>query len=205
MVPANEQGAGFMAEGYARSTGKPGVVLVTSGPGATNMVTPVRNAMADSIPMVVICGQVNRASIGTDAFQEAPMTSVMGSVAKHVFLITSPEKLESTICAAFEIASSGRPGPVVIDIPKDIQTSMIAPDTGTSINISAYRNRQKQIEKNTLSSAECNHFFKLLSESKRPLLYVGGGVIAANACDSLRGFAENFRYLSQQPSWASAP
>jgi|TARA_Y100000031_G_scaffold76613_1_gene84291 acetolactate synthase-1/2/3 large subunit len=193
VVPANEQGAGFMAEGYARSTGRPGVVLVTSGPGATNTVTPVRNAMADSIPMVVVCGQVNKTSIGTDAFQEAPMTSVMGSVAKHVFLVTHPEKLESTICAAFKIASSGRPGPVVIDIPKDIQTSMIAPNTSASINISAYQNRQKQIEKNTLSDTECNHFFKLLGKSKRPLLYVGGGVIAANACDSLQGFAEKFQ------------
>ncbi len=88
IVPANEQGAGFMASGYARATGKPGIVLVTSGPGATNTVTPVRDAMADSIPMIVICGQVNRSSIGSDAFQEAPITSVMGSVAKHVFLIT---------------------------------------------------------------------------------------------------------------------
>ena len=117
IVPANEQGAGFMAAGYSRSTGQVGVAIVTSGPGATNMVTPVRDCMADSIPMVVICGQVARAAIGTDAFQEAPVAAVMSSVAKHVFLVTEPEKLEATMRAAFEIARSGRPGPVVVDIP----------------------------------------------------------------------------------------
>ena len=111
IVPANEQGAGFMAAGYSRSTGQVGVALVTSGPGATNMVTPVRDCIADSIPMVVICGQVPRAAIGSDAFQEAPIASVMGAVAKHVFLVTDPEKLEGTIRAAFELARTGRPGP----------------------------------------------------------------------------------------------
>ena len=105
IVPANEQGAGFMASGYSRATGKPGIVMVTSGPGATNTVTPVRDAMADSIPMIVICGQVNRSSIGSDAFQEAPITSVMGSVAKHVFLVTDENKLAATIRAAFETVS----------------------------------------------------------------------------------------------------
>ena len=151
IVPANEQGAGFMASGYARATGKPGVVLVTSGPGATNTVTPVRDAMADSTPLVVICGQVSRVSIGTDAFQEAPITSVMGSVAKHVFLVTEPEKLEATMRAAFEISTSGRPGPVVVDIPKDIQNSMIAPNQEASLNIAAYRGRLNEIEANKKS------------------------------------------------------
>ena len=96
IVPANEQGAGFMAAGYARASGRVGVVMVTSGPGATNCVTPVRDCMADSMPIVVICGQVATAAIGTDAFQEAPVTAVMGSVAKHVFLVTDPLRLEST-------------------------------------------------------------------------------------------------------------
>src|SRR5690606_13907415 len=100
IVPANEQGAGFMASGYARASGKPGVVLVTSGPGATNCVTPVRDSTADSVPMVVISGQVPRSAVGTDAFQEAPVAAVMGSVAKHVFLVTDPEKLEATIRTA---------------------------------------------------------------------------------------------------------
>src|SRR5277367_1205779 len=121
IVPANEQGAGFMAAGYARAGGGVGVCLVTSGPGATNTVTPVRDCMADSVPIVVICGQVPTTSIGTDAFQEAPVPSIMGAVAKHVFLITDPSKLEATVRTAFEIARSGRPGPVVIDIPKDVQ------------------------------------------------------------------------------------
>src|SRR3954463_10961935 len=97
IVPANEQGAGFMAAGYARSSGRVGVCLVTSGPGATNTVTPIRDCMADSIPIVVICGQVAVSAIGSDAFQEAPVPSIMGSVAKHIFLFTDPEKLEATI------------------------------------------------------------------------------------------------------------
>ena len=145
IVPANEQGAGFMASGYSRATGKPGIVMVTSGPGATNTVTPVRDAMADSIPMIVICGQVNRSSIGSDAFQEAPITSVMGSVAKHVFLVTDEDKLAATIRAAFEISTSGRPGPVVVDIPKDIQTASIDFDTSSTLNINAYRERVQSI------------------------------------------------------------
>ena len=103
IVPANEQGAGFMAAGYARSSGRVGVVMVTSGPGATNCVTPVRDCMADSIPIVVICGQVSTAAIGSDAFQEAPVTAIMGSVAKHVFLVTDPTRLEATMRTAFEI------------------------------------------------------------------------------------------------------
>ncbi len=121
IVPANEQGAGFMAAGYARASGRVGVVMVTSGPGATNCVTPVRDCMADSIPIVVICGQVATGSIGTDAFQEAPVSALMGSVAKHVFLVTDPLELEATMRTAFEIARTGRPGPVVIDVPKDVQ------------------------------------------------------------------------------------
>ena len=193
IVPANEQGAGFMASGYARASGKPGVVLVTSGPGATNTVTPVRDAMADSTPLVVICGQVARASIGTDAFQEAPITSVMGSVAKHVFLVTEPEKLEATMRAAFEIATSGRPGPVVVDIPKDIQNSMIAPDQEASLNIAAYRGRLNEIEASELNDSECKEFFEYLDQSERPLLYVGGGVIAGDGSKSLRDFSEKFQ------------
>jgi len=193
IVPANEQGAGFMASGYARAAGKPGVVLVTSGPGATNTVTPVRDAMADSTPLVVICGQVARASIGTDAFQEAPITSVMGSVAKHVFLVTEPEKLEATMRAAFEIATSGRPGPVVVDIPKDIQNSMIAPNQEASLNIAAYRGRLNEIEASELNDSECKEFFEYLDQSERPLLYVGGGVIAGDGSKSLRDFSEKFQ------------
>ena len=106
IVPANEQGAGFMAAGYARASGKVGVFLVTSGPGATNSVTPIRDCMADSVPVVLICGQVPRAAIGSDAFQEAPVFNIMSPCAKHVFLVEDPEELEATVRSAFEIAYS---------------------------------------------------------------------------------------------------
>ena len=193
IVPANEQGAGFMASGYARSTGKPGIVLVTSGPGATNTVTPVRDAMADSIPMIVICGQVNRSSIGSDAFQEAPITSVMGSVAKHVFLVTKEEKLAATLRAAFEIATSGRPGPVVVDVPKDVQTASIEFEINSTLNINAYRERLKTIENNRLSDQQCESFYNYLRASNRPLIYSGGGTIAAEASKELRSFSDRFQ------------
>ena len=113
-----------MAAGYARSTGKVGVFLVTSGPGATNSVTPIRDCMADSVPVVLITGQVPRAALGSDAFQEAPVFTLMSTCAKHAFLVTNPEELEATVRSAFEIARSGRPGPVVVDIPKDVQNWM---------------------------------------------------------------------------------
>src|SRR5436190_12736728 len=121
IVPATEQGAGFMAAGYPRSSGKVGVFLVTSGPGATNAVTPIRDSQADSIPVVLITGQVPRAAMGTDAFQEAPVFNIMASCAKHVFLVTDEHKVEATMRSAFELARSGRPGPVVVDIPRDVQ------------------------------------------------------------------------------------
>ena len=193
IVPANEQGAGFMASGYARATGNPGIVLVTSGPGATNTVTPVRDAMADSIPMIVICGQVNRSSIGSDAFQEAPITSVMGSVAKHVFLVTKEEKLAATLRAAFEISTSGRPGPVVVDVPKDIQTASIEFDANSRLNINAYRERRQAIENNRLSDQQCESFYNYLQASNKPLIYSGGGTIAADASKELRNFSDRFQ------------
>src|SRR6266853_2732807 len=123
IVPATEQGAGFMAAGYARSSGRVGVSLVTSGPGATNSVTPVRDCQADSVPVVLITGQVPRAAMGTDAFQEAPVFNIMAACAKHVFLVTDETKLEATMRRAFDIARSGRPGPVVVEIPKDVQNT----------------------------------------------------------------------------------
>lgn len=194
IVPANEQGAGFMAAGYARSTGQVGVVLVTSGPGATNMVTPVRDCMADSIPMVVICGQVPRAAIGSDAFQEAPIAAVMGTVAKHVFLVTDPEKLEATIRTAFELARSGRPGPVVVDIPKDVQNWQGRfHGHGTLPSIGTYRRRMQEVGSRRLSEAQQHSFFQLLAASKRPLIYAGGGVIHAGAAEVLREFSRAFQ------------
>ena len=192
IVPANEQGAGFMAQGYARASGKVGVAVVTSGPGATNTVTPVRDAMADSIPLVVICGQVPTAAIGTDAFQEAPVSSIMASCAKHVFLVTDARKLEATLRTAFEIARSGRPGPVVVDIPKDVQNTEIVFEGTGSLPVPGYRARLEAIESAHLDRPSCAKFFELLWEAKRPLIYAGGGVIAANASRALRDFAQAF-------------
>ena len=192
IVPANEQGAGFMAAGYSRATGKVGTVMVTSGPGATNMVTPVRDCAADSVPMVVICGQVPRAAIGTDAFQEAPITAVMGSVAKHVFLVTDPDRLEATIRTAYEIARTGRPGPVVVDVPKDVQNWQGTFDGTTRLPIPGYRTRLQRVTDNELSDADCAQFLQLLVESERPLLYAGGGVVNGNASPAMRRFAARF-------------
>ena len=193
IVPANEQGAGFMAAGYARASGRVGVVMVTSGPGATNCVTPVRDCMADSIPIVVICGQVPTAAIGSDAFQEAPVTAVMGSVAKHVFLVTDPTRLEATMRTAFEIARTGRPGPVVVDVPKDVQNWQGTFFGENHLPIPGYRQRLAAVEANTLTDESCQQFFSLLGESKRPLIYAGGGVVNANASASLRAFASAFQ------------
>jgi acetolactate synthase-1/2/3 large subunit len=192
VVPANEQGAGFMAAGYARASGEVGVVMVTSGPGATNTVTPVRDSMADSVPMVVICGQVPTAAVGTDAFQEAPVAAIMGAVAKHVFLVTDAEKLEATVRSAFELARTGRPGPVVVDIPKDIQ-NWEGPFKGSgTLPLQGYRRRLAKVEANILGDDACERFYTMLSESERPLIYAGGGVINANATKAMRRFANEY-------------
>jgi acetolactate synthase-1/2/3 large subunit len=192
IVPANEQGAGFMAAGYARASGRVGVAIVTSGPGATNTVTPIRDSMADSIPMVVICGQVPTSAIGSDAFQEAPVPSIMGSVAKHIFLVTDATKLEATIRTAFEIARTGRPGPVVLDIPKDVQNWSGEFKGAGALPMPGYRKRLEALTTDIIDGTEANHFFEMLGESQRPLIYAGGGVVNGNASAELREFAESF-------------
>jgi acetolactate synthase I/II/III large subunit len=193
IVPANEQGAGFMAAGYARASGRVGVALVTSGPGATNTVTPVRDSMADSVPIVVICGQVPTTAIGTDAFQEAPVPSIMGAVAKHVFLVTDPAKLEATVRTAFELARTGRPGPVVLDIPKDVQNWTGVFHGSGRLPVPGYRQRMNRLEANKVPEAACADFFAALGAAKRPLIYAGGGVINANAAHALREFSREFQ------------
>ncbi len=192
VVPANEQGAGFMAAGYSRASGRVGVAVVTSGPGATNMVTPVRDSMADSIPLVVICGQVGTASIGSDAFQEAPISNIMGACAKHVFLVTDAAQLEATVRAAFTLARSGRPGPVVVDVPKDVQNMPLTWRGSGELALAGYRARLRAVEQSALADADCAAFFAALMQSKRPLIYAGGGVIAAAAADALRAFVDAF-------------
>ncbi len=189
VVPANEQGACFMAAGYARASGKVGVVMVTSGPGATNTVTPVRDCMADSVPIVVICGQVPTNAIGSDAFQEAPVSAIMGAVAKHVFLVTDPSRLEATVRTAFELARTGRPGPVVIDIPKDVQNWDGRYQGKGTLELTGYSHRLQTVMDNRLSDDACERFCKMLAESERPLIYAGGGVIVGNATKPMRRFA----------------
>jgi acetolactate synthase-1/2/3 large subunit len=192
VVPATEQGAGFMAAGYARSSGRVGVSLVTSGPGATNSVTPVRDCQADSIPIVLITGQVPRAAMGTDAFQEAPVFSIMAACAKHVFLVTDETKVEATMRTAFHVARSGRPGPVVVDIPRDVQLSKGVFAGSGLLPLRGYEDRLRELERATLSSAQSDAFFRLLGAAERPLIYAGGGVLNADAAPELRAFAERF-------------
>lgn len=190
VVPANEQGAAFMAAGYARASGRVGVVLVTSGPGATNTVTPVRDCLADSVPIVVICGQVPTSAIGVDSFQEAPISSIMGGCAKHVFLVTDATRLEATVRTAFEIARSGRPGPVVIDIPKDIQNWQGVFSGGTRLPLPGYRARLGA--ERELAPEQCESFHQLLRQARRPLIFAGGGVINGEASRALSAFADTF-------------
>ena len=192
IVPANEQGAGFMAQGYARASGRVGVALVTSGPGATNTVTPVRDAMADSVPIVVICGQVPTAAIGSDAFQEAPVSNIMSGCAKHVFLVTEAGKLEATLRSAFEIARTGRPGPVVVDIPKDVQNANLVFAGRGSLPLPGYRARLRALDEAALSDEQCRRLFEALERARRPLIYAGGGVVAGEAAPALRAFAHEF-------------
>jgi len=178
----HEQGAGHAAEGYARSTGKCGVALVTSGPGATNMVTPITDAMMDSIPMVVICGQVPTHLIGTDAFQEADTTGITRSCAKHNYLVTDVDQLARTIHEAFHIATSGRPGPVVIDIPKDVQFANGTYVGKDGVHKATYSPRIDPMPEAIEAVAD------LIAASRRPILYTGGGVINSGpqASEALR-------------------
>jgi acetolactate synthase I/II/III large subunit len=193
IVPANEQGAGFMAAGYARASGRVGVFLVTSGPGATNCVTPIRDCMADSVPVVLICGQVPRNAIGTDAFQEAPVFNLMSSCAKHVFLVEEPEDLEATVRTAFEIARSGRPGPVVIDVPKDVQNWHGVFRGEGFIHFQGHEERLKELVSARVSEEKCASFYDMLRKSERPLIYAGGGIINDGAAEKLRKFASTLK------------
>ena len=149
--------------------------------------------MADSVPIVVICGQVPTTAIGTDAFQEAPVPSIMGAVAKHVFLVTDPTKLEATVRAAFEIARTGRPGPVVLDVPKDVQNWKGVFHGSGRLPVPGYRQRMNRLEASKVPEAACADFFAALGAAKRPLIYAGGGVINGNAAHALRDFSKEFQ------------
>jgi len=192
VVPATEQGAGFMAAGYARSSGKVGVFVVTSGPGATNSVTPIRDCHADSIPVVLVTGQVPRAAMGTDAFQEAPVFNIMSACAKHVFLVTDESRVEQTMRSAFDLARSGRPGPVVVDLPRDVQLAEGAFRGEGRLNLRGYDERLAVLCRANLSDDLGKAFFRLLGDAERPLIYAGGGVINSGADAELRAFAHRF-------------
>ena len=185
----HEQGAGHMAEGYAHATGRPGVAMVTSGPGATNIVTPLADALMDSIPIVVITGQVPSMAIGTDAFQECDTIGITRSVTKHNELITSAQDIPRVIHEAFHIATTGRPGPVLVDIPKDIvdprhPNSAMEWYWPDSVDLPGYKPTTKGHPKMIREAA------RLIGESRRPVIYAGGGILKARAAEALRELAE---------------
>ncbi len=186
----HEQGAGHMAEGYAMATGKPGVAIVTSGPGATNIVTPIANAYMDSTPLVVITGQVASGSIGTDAFQECDITGITQGITKHNFLVRSAHDIPRAVAAAFYIATTGRPGPVLVDFPKDIAQSTMEwwyPTSIEELDLPGYR---PVVE---LDPESIEHAVALIASSQRPVLYVGGGTLKSRASGQLLAFAERTR------------
>jgi acetolactate synthase-1/2/3 large subunit len=184
----HEQGAGHMAEGYAHVTGRPGVALVTSGPAATNMVTPLCDAYMDSIPMICITGQVPTSAIGTDAFQECDTVGITRSVTKHNELVMSADEIPLIVRQAFHIATTGRPGPVLIDVPKDCLQNMMTwywpTDEEVLESLPGYKPNTKGHSRMIKEAA------RLILDSKQPVLYVGGGVLKARAADTLRELAE---------------
>jgi len=185
----HEQGAGHMAEGYAQATGRPGVAMVTSGPAATNIVTPLCDAYLDSTPLVVVTGQVALPAIGTDAFQECDTTGITMAVTKHNFLVTEAQDIPRTVKEAFHIATTGRPGPVLVDIPKDIvdpknPRSAMEWTGDVEMDLPGYHPRT-EVDQSAIEAAA-----ELIRSAERPILYVGGGVLKARAAEALRELVE---------------
>ena len=183
ILPRHEQGGIHAAEGYARATGRPGVVFVTSGPGATNLVTGIANAFMDSTPLVIFTGQVKRHLIGNDAFQEVDTTGITRPITKHNYLVTSPEELPGIICTAFHLATHGRPGPVLIDLPVDVATAEIAAGFPETIDLPGFRpvteGNDRQIQRAAMA----------LNASKRPVILAGGGIIHSGCSELVDRFA----------------
>jgi len=184
IVPRHEQGGCHMADAYARASGKVGVILATSGPGACNLVTGLANAMMDSVPMVALTGQVRTELIGNDAFQEADTTGITRPVTKYNSIVKDIKDLQRAIREAFHIASTGRPGPVLVDVPVDVSVGKCAANGKFELKLPGYRIRTKGHGRQIQSVVEA------INKSERPVLYVGGGVIIANATDALRALAE---------------
>jgi len=180
----HEQGAGHMAEGYAHVTGRPGVALVTSGPAATNLVTPLCDAYMDSIPMVAITGQVPTSAIGTDAFQECDTVGITRSVTKHNELVMTPQDLPRAIKEAFHIATTGRPGPVLVDVPKDVLTGMMDWEWPEGLDLPGYKPNMSGNPKMIKEAA------RYILAAHQPILYVGGGILKARAAEALKELAE---------------
>ena len=185
ILPRHEQGGGFAAQGYARTTGKPGVCMATSGPGALNLVTAIADAKLDSIPLVAITGQVGTSVIGTDAFQETPIVEVCRGITKHHYLVTNAEDIPRVMKEAFFIATTGRPGPVLVDLPKDIQLTHIHPDYEVEMNLPGYHPEVRRAHSEQIAQVAA-----AIRRSKRPVIYAGGGVIAGDASENLRTLVE---------------
>ena len=183
ILPRHEQGGGFAAQGVARTTGRAGVCIATSGPGATNLVTAIADAKLDSIPMVALTAQVPTAVIGTDAFQETPMVEICRGITKHHYLVTRVEELARVVKEAFHVATTGRPGPVLIDIPKDVQIDQCVVNWDEEMNLPGYRatvNPESPLEQIKQVAAAIKH-------ARRPLIYAGGGIVHSEATEELRG------------------
>ncbi|MDG1992244.1 MAG: biosynthetic-type acetolactate synthase large subunit [Pirellulales bacterium] len=185
ILPRHEQGGGFAAQGYARTTGKPGVCMATSGPGALNLVTAIADAKLDSIPLVAITGQVGTSVIGTDAFQETPIVEVCRGITKHHYLVTNADDIPRVMKEAFFIATTGRPGPVLVDLPKDIQLTHIHPDYEVEMNLPGYHPEVRRAHSEQIAQVAA-----AIRRSKRPVIYAGGGVIAGDASENLRTLVE---------------
>src|SRR4051794_6152059 len=185
ILPRHEQGGGFAAEGYARSTGRVGVCMATSGPGATNFVTCLADAKMDSTPIIAITGQVGSAVIGTDAFQETPIIEVCRAITKHHYLVARTEDIVRVMKEAFYLASTGRPGPIIVDIPKDLQQRTITLAAwAPPMTLPGSRPDRRP------SRAELERVLEMVRHSDRPIIYAGGGIIASGAAAHLRAFAE---------------
>ncbi|HEV2691984.1 MAG TPA: thiamine pyrophosphate-binding protein, partial [Verrucomicrobiae bacterium] len=189
ILPRHEQGGSFAAEGYARVTGKAGVCMGTSGPGATNLVTAIADAFMDSCPLIAITGQVSQAMIGRGAFQETDMIGVTLPIVKHSYLITDINDIPRIVKEAFYIAQSGRPGPVVIDFPKDVQQAKTQPvwPTLEEIKKGIPGYTQPDLKADDLA---LNEIIGLIEKAERPVLYCGGGIITSGAAAELKKFAE---------------
>lgn len=185
ILPRHEQGGGFAAQGIARSTGKAAVVMATSGPGATNLVTAIADAKLDSVPLIAITGQVPTAVIGTDAFQETPMVEVCRSITKHHYLVTRVEDVARVMKEAFHIATTGRQGPVLVDMPKDVQLDKCSVDWDVPMNLPGYK-----VKSPTAHPEQIRQIAAAIKHSRRPIIYCGGGVISAEASDDLRALVK---------------